>query len=103
MGKSIDELRAEAAALQGTQPKSLPQKPISKPASPELQDWEKQIVEIDKSKKPKRHMYHDGIVRAINAGDDVSDIMERFDVTTRTIKSVMKIHNQSDKNNDKAI
>ncbi len=52
MGKSLDDLRAEASALQGTQPKSPHQKPSSKSASPELEDWESQIAEIEKAKKP---------------------------------------------------
>ncbi len=49
-------------------------------------------------------MYHDAIVRAISAGTEVSIVMERFSISTRTVKSVMKIHNQqADKHNDKAI
>ena len=104
MGKSLDELRVEAAALQGAAPKSPSKNSNSQSSTPELQEWEKQIMEIDKAKTPKLHMYHDAIVRAINAGTEVSMVMGRFNVSTNTIKSVMKIHNQqTDMNNDKAI
>ncbi len=103
MGKSLDELRAEAAALQGAAEPTRKKSNSTSP-SPELDEWERQIVEIKKAKKPKLHMYHDAIVRAIKAGTEVSMVMARFGISTNTIKSVMKIHSQqTDKNNDKAI
>ncbi len=104
MGKSLDELRAEATALQGDESSRKKSKSTSPSPSPGLEEWEKQIVEIDRAKKSKPHMYHTAIVKAINTGTDVSIVMERFSISTRTIKTAMRIHNQqADKNNDKAI